>query len=451
MSSLYLFDNFLIYSIIIKGWWTMKISFYTLGCKVNQYETNSMIEQCRRKEWNIVDFGEFADISIINTCTVTNMSDRKSRQIISKAKKMNSNCIIVVTGCLAQTAKKSLEKLENIDLIIGNEEKKNATKYIDEYLNKSKQVKKLSFVEDIKNVKEYSKDEIGTVYEKTRAVMKIQDGCNNFCTYCIIPYARGRIRSKNFDDAINEAKKIVGNGYKEIVLTGIHICSYGVDLNNNLYLIDLLEKMNSIEGLKRIRLSSLEPNIITEEFLSRLVKLDKVCPHFHVSLQSGCNDTLKRMNRKYLTKDIEHIVDIIRKTYPDSNITTDIIVGFPGETDEDFNATKEFLEKIYLNKMHVFQYSKRKGTLAAQMINQVNENVKHERSRILIDISDKNEKKHLEKYIGRKVEILIENSGIIGFTDNYLKVQLDKKYIPNTFVNCEIEGINDNILIGKGE
>lgn len=451
MSSLYLFDNFLIYSIIIKGWWTMKISFYTLGCKVNQYETNSMIEQCRSKKWNIVDFGEFADISIINTCTVTNMSDRKSRQIISKAKKMNSNCIIVVTGCLAQTAKENLEKLDNIDLIIGNEEKKNVTKYIDKYLNKSKQVKKLSFVEDIKYVKEYSKDEIGMVYEKTRAVMKIQDGCNNFCTYCIIPYARGRIRSKNFDDAINEAKKIVENGYKEIVLTGIHICSYGVDLNNNLYLIDLLEKMNSIEGLKRIRLSSLEPNIITEEFLSRLVKLDKVCPHFHLSLQSGCNDTLKRMNRKYLTKDIEHIVDIIRKTYPDSNITTDIIVGFPGETDEDFNITKEFLDKIYLNKMHVFQYSKRKGTLAAQMINQVDENVKHERSRVLIDISDKNEKKNLEKYIGRKFEILIENSGIIGFTDNYLKVQLDKKYTPNTFVNCEIEAVNDNILIGKGE
>ncbi|MBE5821082.1 MAG: tRNA (N(6)-L-threonylcarbamoyladenosine(37)-C(2))-methylthiotransferase MtaB [Clostridiales bacterium] len=425
----------------------MKVAFNTLGCKVNQYETNVMIGQFINKGYQIVSFNDKADIYVINTCTVTNMSDRKSRQMLRSAKKKNINGIVVAVGCLAQIGKDELEKIDEIDLILGNEDKKQIVKYIEKYL-KDKNDK--IFVSDIMKQDKYETEELTTFYEKTRAIVKVQDGCNNYCSYCIIPYARGKIRSKPFEDSINEMQSIANNGYKEIVITGIHVCSYGKDLDNDISLIDLLEKINRIEGLKRIRLGSLEPTIITKEFMERLIKLDKFCPHFHLSLQSGNDKTLKTMNRKYTTEQIKNIVNIIREYYPEANITTDIIVGFPGETDEDFEITYNFLKQINLNKMHVFKYSIRKGTVASRMDNQVSPQIKTSRSDKLLNLSDTNEISHLKKYIGKQVEVLLEekdNEYMKGFTLNYLhtKIKTDKQ--SNEIVKGRVVDIKNNMLI----
>ena len=427
----------------------MKVGFCTLGCKVNQYETNVMIEKLNKAGFEIVDFNNKADIYVINTCTVTNMSDRKSRQMLKKSKKQNKEAIVVVTGCLAQVGSEELSKIKEIDLILGNEQKKEIDKYIKEYLDNNSEEK--INVSDIMKEESYTNEMLTTFYDKVRAIIKVQDGCNNYCSYCIIPYARGKVRSKGSKDVIEEATSIAKNGYKEIVITGIHVASYGKDLDN-ITLIDLIEKISEIEGIERIRLGSLEPTIITTEFLDRLIKINKFCPHFHLSLQSGCNDTLKRMNRKYTIEQFEGIVNLIRQYYIDANITTDIIVGFPGETEQEFNETYNFLKKIKLTKTHVFQYSQRKGTVASKMKNQVNPNIKHARSEKLIELSNKNELEFLKRYLDKKVEILVEEKDkeyVKGFTKNYLHVKVKSDFKINTINNVKIEKIENNVLISQ--
>jgi len=438
-----------------------KVAFYTLGCKVNQYETNAMIEQFIKSNYKIVDFEEVADIYVINTCTVTNMSDRKSRQIIRRVKQINHNSILVVTGCYAQVASKELEKIEEIDLIVGNTEKKDILNIIEEYVgasiarpqNDNENKEKKINLTDINNQKEFVDFGTTTYTEKTRAVIKVQDGCNNFCSYCIIPYAKGRVRSRKLENIIKEIESIVKKGIQEVVITGIHVASYGLDFKDeNIRLIDLLEEINKIEGLKRIRLGSLEPNIITDEFVERLKKVDKICDHFHLSLQSGCDTTLKRMNRKYTTEDFEKVVERLRHAFSNVALTTDIIVGFPGETEEEFNVTYKYLEKIKFYQMHVFKYSQRKGTRAAVMPNQIDGNIKEERSHRLIELSNKNEKEFLNKYIDKEAEVLFEQEEgeyTKGHTSNYIVIKTKKKGIENKILKVKIVREDKLELIGN--
>ena len=406
------------------------VAFITLGCKVNQYETNAMSQKLIEEGYKIVEHTQKADIYIINTCTVTNMSDRKSRQMIRRAKEINPEAIIIAVGCYVQVAKKEIENIKEIDLALGNEEKVDIVKYCNEIIQKNKK-------EEIANVMQSRKfAEFGeTSYtEKTRAVIKVQDGCDRFCSYCIIPYARGRVRSREPEHIIKEIKQIANEGIKEVVITGIHIASYGKDFKKDYKLIDLLEEINKIEGIERIRLGSIEPLLITEEFVQRLVKLEKICEQFHLSLQSGCDETLKRMNRRYTTQQFEEIVKRLRKAYDNVNLTTDIIVGFPGETEEEFAKTYEFLEKIKFYKMHIFKYSPRKGTRAEQMPQQIEPQLKEERSKKLIELSDKNDKEYNSEYIGKRVEVLWEEqkNGIYkGHTKNYVLVEMNAKSSEN--------------------
>ncbi len=437
-----------------------KVAFITLGCKVNQYETNAMAQEFLEKGYEVVEHTEVADIYVINTCTVTNMSDRKSRQMLRRVKELNENAIVVACGCYAQVAKNELEKIEEVDLILGNNEKKNIVELVEKFeKNKKKELE----VEDVMYQKEFV--EFGDVIytEKTRAVIKVQDGCDRFCSYCIIPYARGRVRSRKPEAIISEIKKIAEEGIKEVVITGIHIASYGKDFKDENYrLIDLLEEINKIDGIERIGLGSLEPLLITEEFVSRLVKLEKICHHFHLSLQSGCDETLKRMNRRYTTEEFKNIVNLLRENYKDVNLTTDIIVGFPQETEEEFNKTYEFLKEIKFYKMHVFKYSQRKGTKAAVMKGQIDGNKKEERSQKLIELSNNNEKEYNETYVGKEVEVLWEEEkdGFYrGHTKNYIlafgKIKDNKKdeksedrKIENTITGAKcIEAKQDHILV----
>ena len=370
------------------------------------------------------------------------MADKKSRQIIRQAKQNNPNAIVVATGCYAQVSKEELEKIEGLNIIIGNTEKSNIVEIIEKYHKKHIQVGK---IEEEKEFKDF-----GTITytEKTRAVIKVQDGCNNFCSYCIIPYARGRIRSRSMDSVLAEVKEIVKKGIKEIVITGIHIASYGKDFENGIRLIDLLEKLNNIEGLKRIRLGSLEPNLITEEFVNRLSNVDKICDHFHLSLQSGCNETLKRMNRKYTTANITEIIERLRNYYKDVIITTDIIVGFPGETEEEFNKTYEFLKQIKFYKMHIFPYSIRKGTKAAEMPNQVESQEKETRSKKLIELSNQNQLDYNQKYINQIVEVLIEEDSK-GHTANYILVKVaGVQDVENKLIKVGINSAEEEFLKG---
>ena len=374
--------------------------------------------------YEIVDFSEKADIYVINTCTVTNMSDKKSRQMIRKAKQLNKSAIVVAVGCYVQTAKEKLENIEELDLILGNNEKKDIVKYVEEHKNGTKQIK----YNDVLHQDEYDEYGFVTHIEQTRAIVKVQDGCDRFCSYCAIPYARGKVRSRKIENIIEEITKLAEDGIKEVVITGIHIASYGKDLKENIGLIDVLEKINEIEGIQRIRLGSLEPMLINESFLSRLSKLDKICHHFHLSLQSGCNETLKRMNRRYTTEEFRNVVKLLRSTYKDVILTTDIIVGFPGETEEEFEKTYEFLKEINFYKMHIFKYSKRDGTKAAIMPNQISPNIQEERSRRLIDLSNEKQKKYNEAYIGKTVQVLFEEESkgyIKGHTQNYLVVNIN--------------------------
>lgn len=431
----------------------MKVAFYTLGCKVNQYETNGMIQAFLEKGYEIVDFTEKSDIYIINTCTVTSISDKKSRQMIRRTKQLNPEAIVVAVGCYAQVAKDKLEEIKDIDLILGISEKTEIIKYVEEEI---KERNPKTYISDVMHQKQFV--DFGSVNytDKNRVAIKVQDGCNQFCTYCIIPYARGRIRSRKIENVKKEIEDLAKKGIKEIVITGIHVASYGKDLEENIGLIDLLEEINKIDGIERIRLSSLEPTLITEEFVKRLSKLSKICDHFHLSLQSGCNETLKRMNRHYNTEEFKKATELLRKAYPNVALTTDIIVGFPGETDEEFNTTYDFLKEIKFYKMHVFKYSPRHGTKAEKMQNQVDGNIKEERSKKLIELSDKNEIYQNKKYINKNLEVLVEefeDGYYKGHTTNYImvKIQENTKNLQNKIVTVKIidnEGID---LIGKIE
>ena len=385
-----------------------------------------MIKQFEQNSYNIVPFDERADIYVINTCTVTNMSDKKSRQYIRRARKKNKNAIIIATGCYVQVAKDEIKKIEGIDIIIGNNEKNKIIEIIEEYRKNNLPIEQVS---DIMKQTDFLDLGILTREDKTRAVIKIQDGCDKYCTYCIIPYARGRVRSRNEDSIIAEAKALVASGVKEIVITGIHIASYGKDLKDT-NLCSLLIKLNKIEGLSRIRLGSLEPTILTNEFVNKIKNLKKLCNHFHLSLQSGCNETLKRMNRHYTVEEFKNVVERLRKAFPEVMLTTDIIVGFPGETEEEFKKTYYYLKNIKFYKMHVFPYSKREGTKASKMQKQISQVVKEQRSKKLIELSNENEKEYLKKYIGKNLDVLFEKKEgefIKGHTSNYLEVKVENK------------------------
>ena len=404
---------------------SLKVAFLTLGCKVNQYESNAMAQKFLDAGYSVCGIKENPDVIIVNTCTVTNIADRKSRHILRKVKEENKNSIVVAVGCYVQVAKEKVDEIEEIDLSLGNVEKKDIVQIIECYIENKKRVEKII---DVNKEKEFLEMGLNTYTEKTRATMKIQDGCNNFCTYCLIPFARGRIRSRSKENVIKEVEQIAKKGIKEVVLTGIHIASYGKEnKENNYFLIDLLEDLNKIQGIERIRLGSLEPTIITEEFAKRLSKLEKICNQFHLSLQSGCDETLKRMNRKYTTKQFEEVAQILRKYFKDVNLTTDIIVGFPGETDEEFEQTYNFLKNISFYKMHIFKYSPREGTLAQKMPMQVDGNKKEERSEKLIELSNINQEMYNKKYINKKIMVLFEEKvGDYweGYTKNYIRVKV---------------------------
>lgn len=420
----------------------------TLGCKVNSYETNGMIQNFLSKGYEIVEFNDYADVYVINTCTVTNMSDRKSRKFIREPKRINPHAVVVACGCYVQVAKEKLDEIEDIDLTIGNNEKKDIVQIVENYMaTKDNSI-------DIENVlysDEYCEFGNVTFTEKTRAVIKIQDGCDRFCTYCIIPFARGKIRSRRPENIISEISKIAQNGIKEVVITGIHVASYGKDFKNGYGLIDILEEINEIDGIERIRLGSLEPLIIDEAFLKRLVKLKKVCHHFHLSLQSGCDETLKRMNRRYSTEEFIKVTELLRNAYSDVILTTDIIVGFPGETDDEFETTRKFLEKVRFYKMHIFKYSQRNGTKAAIMPNQISGTEKDRRSKILLEMSDKLEKEYLEQYLGKEIEILFEERDgeyVAGHTANYLVARFKtNENIENKIIKLKVSDIKDLELV----
>ena len=442
------------------------VSFYTLGCKVNQYETNAMEQQFIKNNYKIVENTQKADIYVINTCTVTNMAERKSRQMLRRVKEINPSAVLVVCGCYAQVAKNELEQIPEIDIILGINEKNEIVQIVENYMEKMAEQDKRSQeaeIDDVSKQKEFLDFGDVTYTEKNRAVVKVQDGCNMFCSYCIIPYARGRIRSRKIESVVSEIEKIAKEGIKEVVITGIHVASYGKDFDNEntskkIRLIDLLEAINKIDGIDRIRLSSLEPTIVDEEFATRLSKLDKICDHFHLSLQSGCDETLKRMNRKYTTQIYRDAVATLRKYYPEASFTTDVIVGFPGETDEEFAKTYEFLKEIDFYRLHVFKYSPRRGTVAEKMPNQIDGNKKEERSNKLIELSNSMENKHNQNYIGKTVKVLFEEfeDGFFkGHTTNYMMVKVvgeeeqSDKFV-NKILDVKIKENNDETreLIG---
>lgn len=436
-----------------------KAALHNLGCKVNAYETEAMQQMLEKAGYEIVPFLEKADVYIINTCTVTNIADRKSRQMLHKAKKMNPDAIVVAAGCYVQAAGEQLEQDSSIDLVIGNNKKKDLTTILEEF-ERTKKITDASVI-DINLEQEYETLEVSKTAEHTRVYIKVQDGCNQFCTYCIIPYARGRVRSRRMEDVLAEVRKLSESGYKEIVLTGIHLSSYGIDFKEadsaggKENLLQLIMEIHKIEGIQRIRLGSLEPRIITEEFVKEIGKLEKVCPHFHLSLQSGCDKTLKRMNRRYTTGEYYEKCELLRRGFVHPAITTDVIVGFPGETEEEFEQTKEFLEKIKFYEMHVFKYSKRKGTKAAEMEHQVEEQLKAKRSRELLEMTKKHSNRFREYYIGRTTELLIEEKVEIkgkiyfaGHTKEYLKVAVQaEKDCMNQIINVKITGILSEDLL----
>lgn len=427
-----------------------KVAFCSLGCKVNQYETNAMAQKFIEHGYEVVEFDEYADVYIVNTCTVTNVADRKSRQMLRRAKEINKDATLVACGCYAQVAKDELKKIPEIDLIIGNNEKNDIIQIVENHIA---QKGAEDLVSDVMYKLDYVELGTTTYTEKTRAVIKVQDGCDRFCSYCLIPYARGHIRSRKIENVIEEIKKVVEEGINEVVITGIHIASYGRDFKGeNIGLIDLLEEINKIQGLHRIRLGSIEPTIITDEFAERLSKLDKICDHFHLSLQSGCTETLKRMNRRYTTEEFRDVTKRLRAKFPNAALTTDIIVGFPGETDDEFNTTYEFLKDIAFYKMHIFKYSQRKGTKAAVMPNQVDGKIKEERSKKLIELSNENEYNYNKKYIGKQVEVLFEEREgeyLKGHTTNYIVVKhkTDKDDLINKIAKVTVSEAKQDCLM----
>jgi threonylcarbamoyladenosine tRNA methylthiotransferase MtaB len=429
-----------------------KVAFYTLGCKVNQYETEAMTELFEKNGYDLVESEEVADVYVINTCTVTNLGDRKSRQFIRRCKRKNPDSIVAVVGCYSQTAPDEVSKIEEVDVILGTSDRNKIVEYVKK---KEKQKEKINVVTDIMEIKDFEEMTIHNIKGKTRAFLKIQEGCNQYCSYCIIPYARGPIRSRKLEDIIKEVKRLVENGFDEVVLTGIHVASYGKDLEEGT-LLDVIKEVNKIEGLKRIRLSSIEPTIMTKEFVKTLSELDKVCEHFHLSLQSGCDETLKRMNRKYTTKEYREVVDRIIGYMPKVSITTDIIVGFPGETDEEFEKTIKFVKDIKFSQIHVFKYSPRKGTPAAKFENQVDGIIKNKRSEELISIVEKLTKEYNNKFIGQNKHVLFETKSAEeegyyeGLTENYIKVLCkSNEDISGKVLNTKLEKIHNEIVFGS--
>ncbi len=419
-----------------------KIAFTTLGCKVNMYDTEAMMELFSDRGYEIVDFEEFADIYVINTCTVTNFGDKKSRQIIRRAKRHNPNAIVAATGCYAQVAPKELEVIEGINIIIGTKDRSKVVDIIESY-NADNGVK--NCVSDIMGEKEFEPLKISKLTNKTRAYIKIQEGCNRYCTYCIIPYARGPVRSRKPDDVIAEVERLAENGFKEVVLTGIHVASYGIDIGN-ITLADIIERVCNVKGIERVRFSSMEPKAITDDFVERMARQPKVCHHYHLSLQSGCDRTLKRMNRRYTSDEYADACQKLRDVFPDVAITTDIIVGFPGETDNDFKECADFAKKVKLAKIHVFPYSPKKGTPAAKMSEQTAPNIKNQRSKEMLEISQKLNYEFMNKYIGKEVQVLFETTDKDGFfeghTSNYIKVLVrTDKNLSNQLINVKLTEI----------
>ena len=435
-----------------------KVALHNLGCKVNAYEVEAMQQLLEQAGYEIVPFEPGADVYVINTCTVTNIADRKSRQMLHKAKKMNPDAVVVATGCYVQTDEGKLEKDEAVDLVLGNNQKKNIVEVLAEY---EAEHQKQAHIIKINQTKEYEELEISRTAEHVRAYIKVQDGCNQFCTYCIIPYARGRVRSRAKEKILQEVHKLAEAGYKEVVLTGIHLSSYGVDFPEEKKedLLSLIKGVNAVEGINRIRLGSLEPGIVTEEFARKLSAMPKVCPHFHLSLQSGCDTTLERMNRRYRSAQYKERCEILRKYFENPALTTDVIVGFPMETEEDFQASYEFVRDIHFYETHIFKYSRRHGTKAAQMDGQLTDAVKAERSDKMLELNEIREKEYEDTFLGKDVEVLLEEevdiqgkSYYLGHTREYVKVAVPKleKYSVNQELTVKAEQfLQPHILLGK--
>ena len=421
-----------------------KVALHNLGCKVNAYETEAMQEMLEHAGYEIVPFQEGADIYVINTCTVTNIADRKSRQMLHRARKMNPDAVVVAAGCYVQAQAEKQVIDPCIDIVLGNNKKQDLLTALQAYEEAHGDLRE---VIDINHTKEYENLHLTKQGEHTRAYIKVQDGCNQFCSYCIIPYARGRVRSRAKEDVVAEVTDLAKNGYQEVVLTGIHLSSYGIDFENEDNLLSLIRAVHEIEGIKRIRLGSLEPRIITEEFVQAIAALPKMCPHFHLSLQSGCNETLKRMNRRYTSEEFYEKCEILRKYFEKPALTTDVIVGFPQETEEEFETTYEFLKKICFYETHIFKYSKREGTKAAVMQGQIPEQIKAKRSARLIELGEKNRRAYDESFLGKTVEVLVEEKSDVngkemwtGHTKEYMKIALEsEKNLQNCILNVQIK------------
>ena len=437
-----------------------RVAFHNLGCKVNDYETDIMQQLFVKNDFQVVPFSEKADIYVINTCTVTNMADRKSRQMLHRAKKMNPDAIVVAVGCYVQTSPEEAKNDSSVDIAIGNNKKSEVIEIIEDYISKNKP-ELFSNIIDINHTDVYETMHLDSTAERTRAYIKIQDGCNQFCSYCLIPFARGRVRSRDEADILEEIKGLGKKGYKEFVLTGIHVSSYGIEDPNDLSqnkLADLLEKIQKIDEVERIRLSSLEPRVVTREFAQRISKLDKLCPHFHLSLQSGCDETLKRMNRHYTTNQYKDGVSLLREYFDNPAITTDIIAGFPGESDEEFEKSFSFAREIGFYEMHIFKYSKRKGTVAATMKGQVLDSLKEERSKRLIELGDGLSKEFRKSYLNKVRPVLFEEcvkidgkDYIIGHTPEYIKVALDANDADSNEVKMVTltSFLSDDVMLAK--
>jgi threonylcarbamoyladenosine tRNA methylthiotransferase MtaB len=426
------------------------VAFMTLGCKVNSYETDGLVRLFKEDGFEVVGFSDVSDIYIVNTCTVTNLSSRKSRQMLRRAKRVNPESIVIAVGCYSQKEPEKLIQMDEVDIVVGNNNKMKILDYVKEYDGINKK-----YIIDISEEKYIEDIMINETLDKTRAFIRIQDGCNQFCSYCIIPYVRGRIRSKKLMDVIDEVRDLRDNDYKEIVFTGIHIASYGLDLEENIDLVDVLVEANKIEGIERLRIGSLEPTYLTEENVIRLSKIDKLANHFHLSLQSGSDTVLKRMNRKYLTKEYLKVVQLLREYFVLPAITTDVIVAFPGETDREFIETCEFMDKIKFSQVHVFKYSIREGTKAAIMDNQINGNVASGRSKKLIKITDKLEKEYQRSQINKTHKVLFESFDekleiCSGLTENYLKVFVNSNIdLTNSYLDVNLETIVNGKIFGE--
>ena len=421
-----------------------KVALHNLGCKVNAYEVEAMQQLLENAGYETVPFEEGADVYVINTCTVTNIADRKSRQMLHKAKKMNPDAIVVATGCYAQADTEKLKEDTAVDLILGNNQKTQIVEALEEY--EKEHAKQVQVIE-INHTKEYEELSISSTAEYVRAYIKVQDGCNQFCTYCIIPFARGRVRSRKIEEVLSEVETLAAKGYKEVVLTGIHLSSYGVDFpkEERESLLSLIQAVSRVEGISRIRLGSLEPRIITEEFLEGIVKTGKVCPHFHLSLQSGCNKTLKNMNRRYSAQEYAEKCELIRKFYPAPALTTDVIVGFPQETEEDFEESYEFVKKIHFYETHIFKYSRRHGTKAASMDGQLTEAAKAQRSDRMLELHEIRAREYEEAMIGKKMELLLEEEIEIDGRPWY--VGHSREYVRAVVSKTDAHRVNDLVTV----